>query len=417
MVPSNWRKRSLTAADAGGLFFPQRTAMGLDSRDMTPGLASTVVFLASEIRSFERAAVAIRRVLRQSISPSTVRRAAKDVGLELTEEALDGDDQEVVVPQAAVVSCDGGRIRTREPGNGRGVCPSGENGWRETKNASLERMMLPTSFGDDDPCPDLPTTFQTATKVAKITEKPAPNVAVPPGSEARRVVYQGPKRVLRTVLASMVSSDDFGPMMEREARRRRFFESSRRAFIGDGLPWNWTIWKKHFRSFVPILDFIHALHYVFDAAMCVADHEINGWKAYLRYVTLCWQGRVDDVIRELTTACRDRGIDLEAKPPDDDPNKPLADAVRYLTNNRSRMDYPTYRRLGLPVTSSPMESLVKQINLRVKGTEMFWDDPDGAEAILRLRAASLSDDGRLDRYLANRPGRPFVRRTTLTMAT
>ncbi len=63
-----------------------------------------------------------------------------------------------------------------------------------------------------------------------------------------------------------------------------------------------------------------------------------------------------------------------------------------------------------------MESLVKQINLRVKGTEMFWDDPDGAEAILRLRAAALSDDGRLERYLENRPGRPFVRRPAPTAA-
>ena len=146
--------------------------MGLDSRDITPELASAVVFLASEVRSFERAAVVIRRVLKQTVSTSTIRRIAKEVGLELTEEALDGDDPEVVVPQAAVVSCDGGRIRTREPDSGRGVRPSGENGWRETKNASLERMTLPKSVGDDDPCPDLPTTFRTTARVAKITEKP-----------------------------------------------------------------------------------------------------------------------------------------------------------------------------------------------------------------------------------------------------
>jgi hypothetical protein len=391
--------------------------MGFDSRNITPELASAVVFLASEIRSFERAAVAIRRVLKQSLSTSTIRRLANEVGLELTEEAWDGGDAEVVVPQAAVVSCDGGRIRTRQPGNGRGVRPSGENGWRETKNASLERMTLSKFGGDDDPCPDLPTTFRTAARVGKITEKPGPNVDASPDAETHRVLYSGPKRVLRTVLASMASSDDFGPMMEREARRRRFFESSRRAFLGDGLPWNWSIWRKHFRSFVPILDFIHAIHYVFQAAMCLADSEVDGWDAYVRSITLCWQGRVDEVIRQWTDACRDRGIDVEAKLADEDPNKPLVDAVRYLTNNRSRMDYPTYRRLGLPVTSSPMESLVKQINLRVKGTEMFWDDPNGAEAILRLRAASLSDDGRLDRHLATRPGCPFVRRTTLATAT
>lgn len=391
--------------------------MGLDSRDVTPELTSAVVFLASEIRSFDRAAVTIRRVLKLDLSTSTIRRLANEVGSELAQEPREGGEAEVVVPQAAVVSCDGGRIRTREPGNGRGVRPSGEKGWRETKNASLERMALAESSGDVDPCPDLPTTFRTTARVAEITEKPDPNVDSPPDEESHRVVYRGPRRVLRTVLASMASSEDFGPMMEREARRRRFFDSPQRAFLGDGLPWNWTIWKKHFHSFVPILDFIHAIHYVFGAAMCLADNEREGWDVYVRAITLCWQGRVDELIRQWTEACRLRGIDVAGKLADDDPNKPLVDAVRYLTNNRSRMDYPKYRRAGLPVTSSPMESLVKQINLRVKGTEMFWDDPHGAEAILRLRAAALSDDGRLDRYLTNRPGHPFVRRATPAITT
>lgn len=76
------------------------------------------------------------------------------------------------------------------------------------------------------------------------------------------------------------------------------------------------------------------------------------------------------------------------------------------------MDYPRYRSLGLPVTSAPMESLIKPINHRVKGTEMFWGDPQGAEAILHLRAAALCEDDRLDRHLAQRPGWPFQRRTT-----
>jgi hypothetical protein len=390
--------------------------MGLDSRNITPELSSAVAFLASEIRSFERAGVAIRRVLKQDISTSSIRRVAKDVGLELTEDTCDDENHDVVVPQIAVVSCDGGRIRTREPGNGRGVCPSGENGWRETKNASLERMVMSEETSGHDPCPDLPATFRSAEKVAQITEKPVSNVDDVPHRKARQPAYSGPKRILRTVLASMVSSDNFGPMMYREAQRRRFHESTRRAFLGDGLPWNWTIWKRYFPTFIPVLDFIHAIHYVFCAAMATADNEKTAWQLYVRYITLCWQGHVSDVIRDLTMVCRERKINLEDKLADDDPNKPLSDAVRYLTNNRSRMDYPKYRQLGLPVTSSPMESLVKQINLRVKGTEMFWDDPEGAEAILRLRAAALSDDGRLERYLENRPGCPFVRRSTTATA-
>jgi len=37
-----------------------------------------------------------------------------------------------------------------------------------------------------------------------------------------------------------------------------------------------------------------------------------------------------------------------------------------------------------------MKSAVKEMNFRNKGTEMFWNNPDGAEAILQSRATSLS---------------------------
>ena len=80
------------------------------------------------------------------------------------------------------------------------------------------------------------------------------------------------------------------------------------------------------------------------------------------------------------------------------------------------MDYPRYRRLGLPVTSAWMESLVKEVNYRVKGTEMFWNDPEGAEAILQVRAAARCDDDRLTRYLSTRPGCVHVRRSTVVAA-
>ena len=48
----------------------------------------------------------------------------------------------------------------------------------------------------------------------------------------------------------------------------------------------------------------------------------------------------------------------------------------------------------------------------VKGTEKFWDNPEGAEAILQVRAALLSDDERLPDYIASRPGSAFRRHTT-----
>ena len=91
---------------------------------------------------------------------------------------------------------------------------------------------------------------------------------------------------------------------------------------------------------------------------------------------------------------------------DDDPRKILIGALGYLEGNRARMDYPRYRREGLPWTSSHVESTVKLFNRRVKGTEKSWGET-GAEAILQLRAASLSEDGRLEEHLKSQPCSPF----------
>lgn len=51
--------------------------------------------------------------------------------------------------------------------------------------------------------------------------------------------------------------------------------------------------------------------------------------------------------------------------------------------------------MGLPARIAPWASLIKQMNLQVKGAELFWDAPDGAEAILHIRAAALSEENRL----------------------
>ena len=63
----------------------------------------------------------------------------------------------------------------------------------------------------------------------------------------------------------------------------------------------------------------------------------------------------------------------------------------------ARLNYPAYRREGLPLTSSHIESAIKQINARVKGTEKFWRH-DHANAVLQLRADSLSDSQSLKKF-------------------
>jgi hypothetical protein len=67
------------------------------------------------------------------------------------------------------------------------------------------------------------------------------------------------------------------------------------------------------------------------------------------------------------------------------------------------MNYPEYRKQGLPMTSTYVESTVKQINRRMKGTEKFWSQ--GVESMLTFVADHLSDTPTLPRFWRNRPHR------------
>ncbi len=78
-----------------------------------------------------------------------------------------------------------------------------------------------------------------------------------------------------------------------------------------------------------------------------------------------------------------------------------------MGNNRDRMDYPRYRREGLPTTSSLVESLVGEFNARGKGKQKHWTRTHGAESILQLRAAFLSEDDQLGRFFTDRTGNTF----------
>jgi hypothetical protein len=111
-----------------------------------------------------------------------------------------------------------------------------------------------------------------------------------------------------------------------------------------------------------------------------------------------WQGEISQILEELRRWQIKQGKP-PADAPDQDPRVILAKTTTYLENNRDRMKYPEYRQAGMPVTTAWMESLVKEMNYRMKGTEMFWNDPEGAEAILQVRAAALCDDEQLSKHL------------------
>jgi hypothetical protein len=80
-----------------------------------------------------------------------------------------------------------------------------------------------------------------------------------------------------------------------------------------------------------------------------------------------------------------------------DPRKLVFESLRYLRNNADRMRCDDYRRQGLPIMTSAVESAIKMINKRVNGSEKFWSE-QGAEAILQLRADYLSETETMSRF-------------------
>jgi hypothetical protein len=63
--------------------------------------------------------------------------------------------------------------------------------------------------------------------------------------------------------------------------------------------------------------------------------------------------------------------------------------------------YDDYRRQGLSIMTSAVESVIKMMNKRVKGSEKFWSEP-GAEAILQLRADYLGETETMSRFWLER---------------
>jgi hypothetical protein len=242
-----------------------------------------------------------------------------------------------------------------------------------------------------------------------------------------------PKRVFRTCVATMRDVYGFGPLVAAEARKRGFYQAQRKAFLGDGQEANWTVHRLHFPDFTPVVDFMHVVCRVYAAARAMTGAK-DLRKRYLQDAAACWQGRVAELIETYKSWLREHPLpELPLKEiPDADPRKIVYETLTYFENNRDRMNYPAYRCQGMPVTSSLIESLIKEMNWRVKGSDKYWNRPEetptsrrtsrpvggrsqplpeaSAESILQVRAALLCDDQRLAKFVASRSGCPYVRR-------
>ena len=162
------------------------------------------------------------------------------------------------------------------------------------------------------------------------------------------------------------------------------------AVLADGAHENWELLGSAMAEFLPdtevreILDLWHVLEKLGAAGRVMhgkarSAAELARWRLML----LNSKSAASRILKELERSDKENVRVGE--------NKPVHEAITYLTNHKDRMDYATARRAGLPLGSGNVEATCKSlVEMRMKRSGSRWKRHTGAH-IIQLRALALSD--------------------------
>ena len=321
---------------------PRERELGVDGgRQSTRGMQCSIGEMAAEC-TFAGGSRLIERFSGVRVSSKRLERDAKMLGAEV---AADEEEWVEVAPakpsSTACLAVDGTGVPMR-PAETEGRRGKAEDGLARTREAKLAVGWVKDEDDRESVC------YSAAVESASQPDG-SPTITAP-----------------------------FWKRVERMATRMGFEDAGKQVFLGDGAAWIWKMAEEMFPQAIQVLDVFHALEKISGVA---ADnfkeekeraHEFRLLKVWLK------RGKLDAVLKRLSNMQNAKAT------------------IRYLENNRSRMDYPRCRREGLPCCSSRVESACKNVvGARMKRGGMRWT-VNGANAILALRCCIAS--GRLDGY-------------------
>ena len=166
-------------------------------------------------------------------------------------------------------------------------------------------------------------------------------------------------------------------------------EDMKLVHLADGAADLWRLLEQHFPVDVfgdthALVDFWHVIEKLSAAAAILQGSETSAqitkrWKKRLRY---CGKA-ADEILVELQQSGKEDVRNGDSKP--------VHEAITYLQNHRSRMNYAAARKAGLPIGSGNVEATCKSLfAIRMKRAGSRWHEETG-EDIVQLRALALSN--------------------------
>jgi hypothetical protein len=182
--------------------------------------------------------------------------------------------------------------------------------------------------------------------------------------------------------AGLWETKTFANHLWAEACRRGVEKAKVVVSVNDGAPWIWAIVLMCFARCVQILDWWHAVQYLWTIAQAHFDQDNAAATQWVEQ-----QKRLLAASQLHLVFANVRRLYPHRHPLPD----PVRKAIVYLFHQRWRMRYREFRQAGCPIGSGSVESACKVVvQPRMKQAGMQWSRP-AAQDMLALRCALLSD--------------------------
>jgi hypothetical protein len=165
----------------------------------------------------------------------------------------------------------------------------------------------------------------------------------------------------KTYYSTQAAHDVFGYKVLTEALRRGLHTAGEVVFIGDGAKWIWNLCAREFKKAVQVLDWYHAVEHLWEAGRAYfgeTSEMLTPW-VKAREGEL-YEGCVEKVIAAVGAMADEVGVAPKGAA-ETDPRVILRRNVGYFEDNSSRMNYPEYRKRGIPTGSGVVESACRHV--------------------------------------------------------